>query len=265
MVEITYFGLVQPLAAEFFAMFLHTFWGSMFTTPPVYTQSINETSLEINYLTTALVPALQAGLAVYMFIVLFWKVCIINFNPAISMGFVVSGVLHWKLFVPYVAMQCLGSTLGAWIAQSIKQDIPGPISVAEGANILSVIGHEIVVTGAMIFFAVATVVQEDYDQQTGPLAIGLTVFQGVIGGRWIGGSCLNVSRAFGPALVLNDWRLQWVWWVGDMLGAIIFASIYMIFFAPEDKLWIRRWVSKKQAVQVASSCDEETVNRESKL
>ena len=33
------------------------------------------------------------------------------------MGFVVSGVLHWKLFVPYVAMQCLGSTLGAWIAQ----------------------------------------------------------------------------------------------------------------------------------------------------
>ena len=54
--------------------------------------------------------------------------------------------------------------------------------MAEGANILSVIGHEIVVTGAMIFFAVATVVQEDYDQQTGPLAIGLTVFQGVIGG-----------------------------------------------------------------------------------
>ena len=45
--------------------------------------------------------------------------------------------------------------------------------------------------------------------------------------RWIGGAGLNVARAFGPALVLGDWTRHWVWWVGDMLGAAIFAAIFM--------------------------------------
>ena len=42
---------------------------------------------------------------------------IINFNPAISTGLLVTGVLSPWMYVPYIAMQCLGSVVGAVIAQ----------------------------------------------------------------------------------------------------------------------------------------------------
>jgi len=248
MISDHYFSLIQPLLAEFFAMFLHTFWGSMWTPHTNFSRSFSpeEASLETNYLVTAVVPALQAAFAVYMIMVLFWKVCLIHFNPAMSLAFAITGKLSWKLLIPYIFMQLLGSVFAAWIAQAIKQDIPGPIVVAESANILSIIGHEIVITGAMIYWVLAMVIEEKYDQATGPLAAGLTVFQGIIGGRWIGGAGLNVARAFGPAMVLGDWTRHWVWWVGDMLGAAIFSAIFMTFFAPKEKLWTKRWFCGKE-------------------
>merc|ERR1712126_444449 len=96
--------------------------------------------------------------------------------------------------------------------------------------------------GTMVFFTNVMVGDKTYDQATGPLAIGLTVFQGIIAGKWIGAGCLNPSRAIGPAVVLGGkaWSDLWVWWVGDCLGAFIFSIIYMMFFAPPEKNWMIR-------------------------
>jgi len=251
--EGAYFKFVQPLLAEFLSLIIHTFWGSMVTAPTRSAEELNSTmgslpdTFTSDYIMTALMPAFQAGFAVWMIVVLWWKVCIINFNPAISVGFVVTGVLPPIMLLPYIAVQCLGSVIGAAIAQAIRSDAPGPIEVAPDAYIPAVIGYEIIVTGAMVFFAVAMVVPKDYDQATGPLAIGLTVFQGVLGGKWIGAGCMNPSRAFGPALVLGRWSRQWVWWVGDLLGGLLFGAIYMLFFAPREQIWIGKLFKRAEA------------------
>ncbi|CAK8675622.1 unnamed protein product [Clavelina lepadiformis] len=238
--------VVQPLLAEFFTMVLHTFWGSM-VTPPTSTltySAINRTihpqEWAADYVVSALMPAFQAGFAVWMFIVLFWKICIINFNPAISTGLLITGVLSPWLYIPYIIMQCLGSVLGAVIAQAIKGDEPGPFLIADDANIAAIFCCEVMITGTMVFFTNVMVVDKTYDQATGPLAIGITVFQGIIAGKWIGSGGLNPARAFGPAVVLGGraWNHHWVWWVGDLGGAILFSVIYMCFFAPADKVWM---------------------------
>ena len=44
--------------------------------------------------------------------------------------------------------------------------------------------NEAIITGILIFFCVATVVDDSYDQPLGALAVGLTVFQGVLSG-WV--------------------------------------------------------------------------------
>lgn len=46
--------------------------------------------------------------------------------------------------------------------------------------------------------------------------------------RWIGAGCLNPARAVGPAIVMGGtvWNYQWVWWVGDLVGGVVFAVIY---------------------------------------
>lgn len=238
--------VVIPLIAEFFTMILHTFWGSMVASTtltievPALNRTIHPAEWGASYITSALVPAFQAGFAVWMFIVLYWKICVINFNPAISTCLLVSGDLSPYLYLPYIVMQILGSAVGAAIAQAIKKDAPGPFLISDDANIPAIIGYEIMATGIMCFFTNVMVGDKTYDQSTGPLAIGITVFQGILGGRWIGAGCLNPSRAIGPAIVMGGsvWNHHWVWWVGDLLGGLIFALIYRAFFAPPDKVWI---------------------------
>lgn len=66
--------------------------------------------------------------------------------------------------------------------QGIKGDQPGPFLIAEDANISAIFACEVMITGTMVFFANAMVVDKTYDQATGPLAIGITVFQGILAG-----------------------------------------------------------------------------------
>lgn len=259
--------VVIPLLAEFFTMVMHTFWGSMYV-PPTNTmrfESLNRTihpdEWKADYLTSALVPAFQAGFAVWMFIVLFWKICVINFNPAISTALLISGDLSPWLYLPYIVMQILGSALGAVIARAIKGDDIGPFLISDDANISAILACEVMITGIMCFFTNIMVGDKSYDQPTGALAIGITVFQGILAGRWVGSGGLNPARAIGPAIVLggDTWKHHWVWWVGDLLGAAVFAMIYRAFFAPPDKVWLVKisdLVAEARHVSQSTSRDE---------
>lgn len=64
----------------------------------------------------------------------------------------------------------------------IKNDDPGPFLISDEANISAILAYEIMATGAMCFFTCVMVGDKSYDQATGPLAIGITVFQGILGG-----------------------------------------------------------------------------------
>jgi len=68
------------------------------------------------------------------------------------------------------------------LLQAVKGDEPGPFLIAEDANIAMILCCEIITTGIMVFFTVVMVGDKTYDQATGPLAIGLTVFEGIIAG-----------------------------------------------------------------------------------
>nr|XP_002128950.1 aquaporin-like [Ciona intestinalis] len=243
-----FFQLLLPLLAEFFTTFLHTFWGSMAGIPstPTHFSALNRTvttqEWAADYLLSGLVPAMQAGFAVWMLIVGFFKICVVHFNPAISVGFLVSGDLSFKLFLPYVIMQCMGAIFAAFIAQTLRGEMLVPFYISDDANIPAIFFCEVITTGIIIFYTLAMVVDKSYDQATGPLAIGMTVFQGILAGKWIGAGCLNPARWFGPAVMAGGkaWNYHWVLWVADCVGAAIFAVFYMSFFAPADRVWVMK-------------------------
>ena len=52
-----------------------------------------------------------------------------------------------------------------------------------------------------------------------PVAIGFTLgFLGLIGGS-VSGGAFNPARAFGPAILSNNWNNHWIYWLGDFVGA----------------------------------------------
>jgi glycerol uptake facilitator-like aquaporin len=62
-----------------------------------------------------------------------------------------------------------------------------------------------------------------------PMAIGFTLgFLNFVGGT-VSGGCYNPARAFGPALVGNEWSDHWLYWLADFVGAALAGYTQMLF------------------------------------
>ncbi|KAJ3035540.1 hypothetical protein HDV00_003694 [Rhizophlyctis rosea] len=65
-----------------------------------------------------------------------------------------------------------------------------------------------------------------------PFAIGFTLgFLGLIGGS-VSGAAYNPARVFGPAIISGKWDNNWIYWIGDFIGAGL-AGWAQHFFAHE--------------------------------
>jgi glycerol uptake facilitator-like aquaporin len=64
-----------------------------------------------------------------------------------------------------------------------------------------------------------------------PVAIGVTLgFLSMISGTSSGGA-FNPARAIGPCLISWTWYAQWVYWVGDLLGAGLAVGVGVLLFS----------------------------------
>ena len=76
-----------------------------------------------------LVFALAAGINLTIIITMFWDICIIQFNPCMTVAFCVAGAVPWRLFIPNIGAQLLGSALAAWFAALIRGIPVGAIPI----------------------------------------------------------------------------------------------------------------------------------------
>ena len=59
-----------------------------------------------------MMPALSAGLALVIIITIFWDICVIQFNPSVTVSLVLAEIIPARLLLPNIAAQLLGATLG---------------------------------------------------------------------------------------------------------------------------------------------------------
>jgi aquaporin Z len=110
----------------------------------------------------------------------------------------------------------LGATLPA---------IAPPISVA-AAFVL-----EWAMSFALMFVIMAVATDDRVAPGFAPIAVGLTVgFCALMGGPLTGAS-MNPARSLGPALVGNEWRAHWVYWVAPITAMIVAARVYEVLRA----------------------------------
>ena len=193
-----------------------------------------------------LVFALAAGINLTIIITMFWDICIIQFNPCMTVAFVLAGVVPRRLLIPNIGAQLFGAYLAALFASLIRGEALGMIPITEESNINAVFWSEFFFTFMMAFVALAAVLDPAYQHSLTPLVIGLTVTQGknpilfhdfnfasgVFGGWYVGAGCMNPARVFGPAAVTSDWNFHWIWWVSEIAGAVFAVFVEMMIFAP---------------------------------
>ena len=160
-----------------------------------------------------------------------------HFNPAVTLGFVVTKRIAPMLAVVYWVVQFGAATVAALL---LKWVLPNAVETqsnlgvpALGGGIGS--GAAVVVEAVLTFFLVWVVFATAVDprgayKQIAGLAIGFTITLDILMGGVLTGAAMNPARAFGPQLVGNTWSHFWVWYIGPLAGGVIAASLYELLY-----------------------------------
>jgi len=163
-----------------------------------------------------------------------------HFNPAVTLGFVITRRIAPTLAVSYWAVQFTGAVAAALL---LKWIYPDRITDAAklGAPTLAPelsVGAGFVVEVILTFFLIWVVFATAADPRgafalIAGLAIGLTVTADILVGGPLTGAAMNPARAFGPMLVQNVWSDGWIWYLGPFLGGGLAALAYdMLYLTP---------------------------------
>lgn len=161
-------------------------------------------------------------------------------NPAVSLGFLLSGRMSTSDFVAYVIAQLIGATLGALVIMLIAQGQP---EYAVAVNGLGQNGYGTGynggynLTAALMFEFVATLVfvtvilgatQSDSPAGFAGLAIGLTLVAIHLVGINVTGVSVNPARSFGPALFVGGTALSqlWVFILAPLAGGAVAGILH---------------------------------------
>lgn len=178
-----------------------------------------------------------------------------HLNPAVTIGVLWAHAISPILAGCYIVSQIVGAILGAALARGVLHYTPdganetvyksitaGVNKVGDDVTLGTAVLAEIVATAFLVMVVLMTAVRSRNQSEAvaAPMYIGLSVLVGILAIGSVSGGSLNPARSFGPALVGVDmgskvWKRHWVFWVGPIVGSIISALIYRVFFAEPDK------------------------------
>jgi aquaporin Z len=176
--------------------------------------------------------ALAHGLAIATMVAAAGHVSGGHFNPAVTLGFVVTGRMPASRGAAYVVAQLAGGVVGAWLltlgfpAAAREAVGLGTPALAPGVSATAGIVIEAVLTFFLVYVVFGTAVDVRGQRATAALAIGLVITMDILAAGPLTGGAMNPARAFGPALVAGRWADHLVYWVGPALGAVAAAWTY---------------------------------------
>lgn len=154
-----------------------------------------------------------------------------HINPAVSIGFLVTGQISVVRFVCYIIAQVFAGILAVYLIEGIfPEDMWGGLgllSPGDGVTDIQAFACEFCITFALLFGIFALIDPGRTDVKGSPLFImGLIICVNVLWAARISGACMNPARNFGPALVTGKLDKQWIYWLGPLLGGAAGTLVY---------------------------------------
>jgi aquaporin Z len=158
-----------------------------------------------------------------------------HFNPAVTIGFVVTRRIDVTMAGVYIVAQVLGAILAAYV---LKWTFPFTLFEATRGGGQSVAlqvtgGQAFLLEFIATFFLVLVVFGTAVDPQApkiGGLAIGLTVTADILAIGPLTGGSMNPARSFGPAVASGIFEAQMIYWAAPIAGGIAAALLYDFLF-----------------------------------
>lgn len=154
-----------------------------------------------------------------------------HFNPAITLGFAVTGHLPWRRAAPYMLVQLTGAAAAVLLLRYLG---PASLLVAHG----SLVGFPATVVEALATFVLAFVIiavatDERAPRMLAAVAIGAAVFLGALVAGPLTGASMNPARTLAPAALAGDLVDVASHLVGPFVGAVAAMVTYEALRAPK--------------------------------
>jgi MIP family channel proteins len=211
---------------KFFAELIGTFVIVVFATGSVVLDAKYAETLGLWFV--ALAPAVAVALMVYAF----GKVSMAHFNPAVTIGYLVTKHMPKNLLSVYFAAEIIGAFLGSIF---VKYFIG--IEANLGANapdyhfpLPFIFGVEVLTT-ALLMAVILVVVHTRGLKGFSGIAIGGIIGLDIFFFSFISGASMNPARSLAPALVSGYLNDLWLYWTATFVGSGIVGFIYRKKFA----------------------------------
>ncbi len=167
-----------------------------------------------------------------------------HFNPAVTVGAVVSGRMSWSQVPAYVGAQLVGAIGAAIVLWVIWQGVPGFSSDGSfGQNSFGDDGGlgfawwaaflvELVTTLVFLLVILAVTDERNEHPALAPLAIGLSLAMIHFATIPLTGTSVNPARSIGPALFAGGDAILdlWLFILAPLLGAALAGLLYPALF-----------------------------------
>ncbi|XP_032677822.1 aquaporin AQPAn.G-like isoform X3 [Odontomachus brunneus] len=160
-----------------------------------------------------------------------------HINPAVTFGLLIVGKVPIIRGILYVLAQCAGAITGSAILRALSSDememVLGVVSLSPGISPVQGFGVEFFLALILVLVVCGACDAAKPDSKgIAPLIIGLAVTVGHIVGVPRTGAGMNPARSLGSAVVMNDYKDHWLYWIGPILGGITGALIYVHAIGP---------------------------------
>ncbi|XP_068123352.1 aquaporin-5-like [Hyperolius riggenbachi] len=188
-------------------------------------------------LPTVLQIALAFGLAIGTVVQTVGPISGAHINPAVTFAFFVGSYISIWRAAFYIIAQLLGGLAGAGILYGVTPpSVRGNLAINAVSNNISpglALVVEIILTFQLVLCIFASTDSRRTDNTGSPaISIGLSVTLGHLIGIYFTGCSMNPARSFAPAVIVKNFRNQWVFWVGPLVGGVIAAVMYNYVLSP---------------------------------
>ncbi|GFZ43569.1 Putative uncharacterized protein [Saitozyma sp. JCM 24511] len=179
---------------------------------------------------TKLYISLAFGFSLTVSAWIFFRVSGGLFNPAVSLGMALVGVLTPLRACLLVVVQILGGMTAAAIVQVLT---PGPLNVrttlSPGTSVSRGLFIEMFLTTWLMLAILFLAAEKHKATFIAPVGIGIALFMAEMWGVYYTGGSLNPARSFGPSVADHQFNgYDWIYWVGPALGATIASGFYLL-------------------------------------
>jgi aquaporin Z len=170
----------------------------------------------------AFAPLVGVAIGVY----LFGKISMAHFNPAVTLGFLITRHITKLQLLQYFAAQIIGAVLASLFVMSlIGTEASLGANTPDYSYPLQFVFSIEVLTTAMLMTVIYLVVYTKGLQRLGGLAIGGMVGLDIFFLAFISGASMNPARSLAPALLSGVLGNLWLYWTATFIGSSVVAFI----------------------------------------